>query len=341
MELDSLKLANLLHAEFDVHLIVRSGTKLKELATSRPTPYQVIDIAFRGSFDPRCIWALRKMWAGECKGPVLFLGASELKSIYFALQKNQMCIIRHGTTKLHSKKDFFHRWLYQKVTHHVSLGEHLRKNVIAIFPGPKNCLIIRPSTLLPKEVKNIESKGVPRILIFGRIMKEKGVEDGILALSRILKQGQDFILTIQGPCEDANYISFLKNMTMENMMEGKVQFLSGTRDVLCVYENHDILLFPSYGEGFPNTLVEALWSGLYPVVYKNTCFPEFLSLGFKMEVAIDRNEVDLSHKLIAALQKWDEKKEDIASHNKKLAQLLFSPEREKSEWAALINETKQ
>ncbi len=341
MELDSLKLANLLHEEFAVRLIVRKGTKLHERAISQTRPYPVIDIGFRGSFDPRCVWALKKIWNDEGKaGPVIFLGASELKSIYFGLQENQICVVRHGTTKHHSKKDFFHRWLYQKVTHHVALGEHLKQNVLQIFPGPKKCHVIRPSTLLNKDLKNLETSGPPRILIFGRVMKEKGVEDGILALSKILKLGLDFKLTIQGPCDDEAYLAILKNMTKENEWEEKIQFLPGTTDVASVYQNHDLLLFPSYGEGFPNTLVEALWSGLMPIVYENTCFPEFQALGFEMEMSKDRDVNDLSIKLKDALQKWNEKKKEISSHNKNLAQLLFSPDREKQEWVKLLQNIK-
>jgi glycosyltransferase involved in cell wall biosynthesis len=331
MELDSLKLAKLLHTIFSVRLVIRAHTKLSDHCNDLVLPFAVTAIDFWGSFDPRCIWELRNLWKHDTeKSHVLFLGASELKSIYFALNPKQTCIIRHGTTKHHPKKDWFHRWLYKKVTHHVTLGEHLKQNVLAIFPGPKTCHIVRPSCLLPQIVHR--PKAIPRILIFGRIIKEKGVWDGLVALANLFKKGIAFELTIQGPCDDNNLLNELKEFIEKNGLTQNVVFLPASKDVIAVYQAHDYLLFPSYGEGFPNTLVEALWCGLYPIVYNNTCFPEFRELGFDLQIAENKNTTDLTAKMEIALQNRNE------NNNQQLAFKLFAPEREQKDWQKLINQ---
>jgi len=338
MELDSIKLANLLSTKFSIHLVIRAKTQLAQRCAELPLKFPVHKINFFGSFHWRCIKELKKLWHHFGQGPVIFLGASELKSIFFALQPGQFCIVRHGTTKTHSKKDFFHQWLYKKVTHHVALGKHLQKNVLDIFPGPKICHIIEPSCTLPFRLRTQENlkPNHPRILIFGRIQHEKGQKDGLLALLNLAKKGITFTITIQGPVENETFYQELTELAKQFGPPNPVTFLGPSKNVQEVYQQHDLLLFPSYGEGVPNTLIESFWSGLLPITYDNTCFPDFIQKGFYIKEAINQNIDDLTSKICEALQDFQEKSLEMAHHNQQRAQQLFSPAREISDWTKLL-----
>jgi glycosyltransferase involved in cell wall biosynthesis len=112
----------------------------------------------------------------------------------------------------------------------------------------------------PKFDKDILTLGV-----VGRVCHEKGAVDAILELKDLLNEGL-IKLTFIGPIDDdtnfknsfSNQIAITKNITYQGEILNKVE----------LFNSFDILLQPSYREGFSNVVLEAQAAGR-PVICRN------------------------------------------------------------------------
>ncbi|MBV5327335.1 MAG: glycosyltransferase family 4 protein [Chlorobium sp.] len=102
-----------------------------------------------------------------------------------------------------------------------------------------------------------------RLLFVGRVVREKGVFELMAALEEILRDYKDIHLTIAG---DGPELAELVKLN-ERLPPGIVHFMGFVSgDILeLAYKNADVLLLPSYREGFPYVVIEAMRAGL-PIV---------------------------------------------------------------------------
>jgi hypothetical protein len=117
MELASVKLARLLSQDLEVEFIARDNSYIvnrKEHFENCNVKVHIVE--FSSNFSFKLIFKIRKILKENNIKNVIFLGASEMKSIYFAtLGLDINFIIRQGSKKTTSKKDFFHKLLYSNV----------------------------------------------------------------------------------------------------------------------------------------------------------------------------------------------------------------------------------
>lgn len=146
MELDSLKLAELLSPHMELVLLCQKGAFIEREAVKRSI--DVAPVHFRSrTFSLALIKATRHTIKTRKVRNVIFFGSSELKSLFFAFRgQNLNIIVRHGTTKSTPKLDWIHRKVYSCVRHHVVISQHLKRNVEKIFPtSPPQIQLIYPS----------------------------------------------------------------------------------------------------------------------------------------------------------------------------------------------------
>lgn len=115
--------------------------------------------------------------------------------------------------------------------------------------------LITPSeidSLWFKDKKKVKTD-IPRLLYFGRFKVEKGV----FSLLKIIKSiNIKFFLTIAG---DSNYVhTSIKYIKFKKEIKGK-------KDIIRLYDKHNIFILPSYTEGSPKVLLESL-TRLRPVI---------------------------------------------------------------------------
>ncbi len=111
-----------------------------------------------------------------------------------------------------------------------------------------------------KKKNNIKGK---LVLFFGRLNITKGPDKFVEIAKLVLKERKDITFVIRGPDEGMKKI-------VKKLIGGerKILLLPETRDrkeIIDMYQSADIFVMPSYREGLPLTLFEAMASGL-PIV---------------------------------------------------------------------------
>lgn len=107
----------------------------------------------------------------------------------------------------------------------------------------------------------------PSLLFVGRLIEEKGIFETLLAFSKLVRS-RDCRLVIVG---DGPAAAEVARRVRDAGLQEKViltGFLSG-KPLLDAYQAADVFVFPSYREGFPTAITEALAVGL-PVVTTRT-----------------------------------------------------------------------
>jgi glycosyltransferase involved in cell wall biosynthesis len=327
MEIDSIKLAKKLSSYTNITLIA----KAKHFIANQKDEYvglndiELETIAFSTNLSFSIIFGVRKIIRAKNIKNVIFFGASELKSLYFAfLGFDINLIVRHGTTKSRPKKDWFHRLIYSKVNYHVSICKHLQKNVEYIIPFGEDSksVIIYPSLEI-KEIKKVEHEKLALVHV-GRVARGKGQLDAVLACEVLVKNNIDFVLYIVGGFDEKYQDEFMK-LYHSLEYKDKIKLVGFTKDVDSYLAKSDIFLFPSYGEGLSNAFLEALRNNLMCISYNNTSFPELQELGFEFEMAKDRDKEDLKQKLFHTVQSMLDG-QIIENHEK--INSIFSEQRE-------------
>ena len=109
-----------------------------------------------------------------------------------------------------------------------------------------------------------------KLVIFSRVMREKGVDIAIEALTQLDKEiGRHFTLDIYGPVDESYRKDFLSSIDKSN---GCVRYCGVERpeNSKKIISNYFALLFPTRysGEGMAGTIVDAIFAGC-PVIASN------------------------------------------------------------------------
>ena len=168
---------------------------------------------------------------------------------------------------------FFNR-VFQTGTEQIVLANRFKSDLQSIFSENKNEILVMTTAIessrLRRDVGVREYDQTRRVLYLGRLQQEKGVEDLVRAIIAIDsgKSNESFIFTIAGHEVKSGYRESLEHMLESaEIRRGVVTFtgrVEGERKFL-LYAEHDIFVLPSYSEGCPNSVLEALGTGLFCV----------------------------------------------------------------------------
>lgn len=153
------------------------------------------------------------------------------------------------------------------------------------------------------------------ILSAGELIRRKNHESIIRAIAQMSDSSFVYVICGHGELEE-----YLKKLTVDLGIENQVFFLGYRSDILEIYRIADIYVFPSFQEGLPMALLEAMASGL-PVICSDI-----------------RGSRDLmAEKTTAGQSAWNlcaggavvEKADDLNAYGEALRQMLSEPERMK------------
>jgi len=339
MELASLKLAKTLSRYVDLTFIIQEGKFIHQQCLNNPD-YQEIrfeTIAFSRTLGPSLIRNGRNIVKKYGIKNVIFLGASELKSLYFAfLGLDINLIVRHGTIKSTPKKDWFHTLVYSNVAYHVPISKYMSRNVQQIIPfGPKSQMrVIVPS--LPKAISTLPKthSDTLRLLHAGRVTSGKGIDKAILACGILEENHIPFSFDNFGPA-DPKYAQKLEQLLGSVTYADKIHIRGFTDSIYDEYQRHDIFIFPTPDEGYGNVMMEAISHGIIVLAFDNTAISNFGEMGFHIHLVEDQNLDALKERLLFIAQNLENEKA-LALENIEKASVKFASDREASEYLELL-----
>lgn len=221
--------------------------------------YDIIHIhmASRGSFFRKSIFVLiAKIFK---KKIILHIHGAEFMVFY----KNE-CI------KIIKKYVIFIFNIADKI---IALSDQWKSNLTEIVDNNK-IVVIRNSILIPKVNEN-KDYSEANILFLGRIGERKGIYDLINVIEKIVKQGYRFKLKLAGDGDIEKVREICKSKNISRYID-TVGWINGD-DKIKLLKESTIFVLPSYNEGLPMSILEAM-SYSIPVIATNVGgIPEVVS----------------------------------------------------------------
>lgn len=189
-------------------------------------------------------------------------------------------------------------WLRKKILHYIFLNfdflffetkglvnffSKINKNTFW-FPNVRERLL-EPS--LPREFKK-------RFVFISHVKKEKGIDEILLASNNF---DNSYVFDIYGPLDDEKYSKEYFddfNVTYKGPLQAK--------DVLKTLNCYDVLLLPSYKEGYPGIILEAYSLGI-PIIATNLPGIEEITIKFETGMLINPRNVP---ELVLAIEYYNE-----------------------------------
>ena len=109
------------------------------------------------------------------------------------------------------------------------------------------------------------SAGVPLVILPARMLRDKGVLEFVAAARSIRQAGLDARFALVGSSDPDNRNAIPVAQLEAWRHEGVVEWWGHRDDMTVVYQQADIVCVPSYREGLPKSLIEAMAAGC-PVV---------------------------------------------------------------------------
>ena len=151
----------------------------------------------------------------------------------------------------------------------------LRRCKVVIFQNPDDEAYFRKNGLLSRytsvglvngsgvNIERFENMPQPEsveFLMIGRLLKTKGVEEYVEAAREVKKIFPEVVFSLLGDT-DPNPASILKETVEKWISEGVINFSSWLDDVRPSLAKCSVYVLPSYREGLPRTVIEAMACG--------------------------------------------------------------------------------
>jgi len=186
-------------------------------------------------------------------------------------------------------------------------------NAVKVNDFVNNNEDLRGKFSLPKENKVV--------LFLARLIKEKGIYDIFDAIPSIVKKFDKvtFIFAGEGPEKDRMRAECInKKLEKWVIIAGNLQY----DDVIRAFKTADILVLPSYSEGMPMSLLQALASGVSIVATPVGAIPDFLQNGENGFLVQTNSHVEIAEKILILLQN-DSLRQRMEFTNLELAKTEF------------------
>lgn len=138
-------------------------------------------------------------------------------------------------------------------------GDDLRNAIEQRFVPSSSAHLIRGAGVDLRRFQPVpEVSGTIRVLLLGRMLREKGVEEFVRAAALLQERSLDAAFDLAGPADPENRGSLTERQLRDWDRQGLVNWLGACRDVPGLLARSHIVVLPSYREGLPKALLEAL-----------------------------------------------------------------------------------
>ena len=237
------------------------------------------------------------------------------------------------------KKDFLHRWLYDRVDKAFAISNMIRQNLAETTPLTNDKIILlhnaidtdkfNPAIINSKEVRKEFGIDETELLIgmIARFSPGKGHEEFLEAAKILCKEHTNIKFMIVGEASrgEEPYAENIKSLAKELGVSQKVIFTGFRKDTPQVLAALDIFIFPSHDEAFGIALAEALSMGK-PSVCSNFAGVLDIAVDDSTSYLFEKgNGIDLAKKT-EQLVLSEEKRKSFSSAARKRAVEMFDLE---------------
>ena len=177
----------------------------------------------------------------------------------------------------------FYRWAYRTMFKGaaaiIALGQPSYRSVLELGDFADKAVPLLPNFVdfrsVQEKVPRTESCEELRVIFTGALVESKGIYTVVEAAE--LVQGAHFQLVGDGPPESRK--ALLQHILDRGLQE-RVQVLGPVtnREVLSMLRDSDVFVFPTWTEGFPNSVSEAMGVGLPVVASPVGAIPEMIDV---------------------------------------------------------------
>ena len=336
MELDAFRLALRLRERYRPLFVCRRNSFVFDVASTAGLDVCVVggsEWFANKAISIALILNLRSRLIKNQISDLIFFGTSEARSIALAILGTKVRFyLRHGTTVGRAKHGgWWREFGYRRVDCYLACSMHIARNIEEFFPrSPTAEVRLLYPVLDPIEAGHREGysrEKIVRIFYHSRFVHGKGHLDAVFACDQLMRGGINFTYEMIGDLVDKELVRLLNESIHNYKLEDHCRVLPFDANVRQKLGSADVFLAPSYGEGFSNSLAEALGLGLVCLVYKNSVHPEFRRLGFYLKLIDHGNRDELASQLMVVCRDIEAERQR-AKRNIELARKLFSSERE-------------
>lgn len=234
-------------------------------------------------------------------------------------------------------KFFLYRWADHIVSNSKSQFFFIKKH----FPNLSNTVslitnFVDTEKFSPSDKVQTE-QSVLRMICVGRLMPQKNIPHFIEAISKVIGDGYKIQVEWFGLDLRDTYSNQCRSAIMAFALEDSFLFQNPSPNIHEEYKNSDVFCLPSFYEGFPNALCEAMSCGL-PVLCSRVCDnPNIVSDG-KNGYLFDPNCVD---DMVITIERFldlrVEQRVDMGKKSREIALDMFSMDRFKNKYLNIIS----
>ena len=222
--------------------------------------------------------------------------------------------------KANGKKWKFIKKAFDRTNAIWALDSETIKVVKGHYPGKPVCFIPNPVDFsdIVCEKKNIDD-AVKHVLFVGWVVKTKGIEELLQSWAQLSGKRKDYVLDIVGP-NNEEYLSYVR----ENYPTESVEFLGAKdhKEIMKMMAASEIFVLPSYTEGFPNVVGEAMASEKAIIATRVGAIPDMLA--DECGILIDSKSVTELTEALELLMNDHKLREKLAANAKNKALNKYS-----------------
>lgn len=208
----------------------------------------------------------------------------------------------------------------------LTISQSTKEDLIKNAVKEKNIAVLPMGISIPTNLKIYKKEKKPTLVFVGRLSKQKGVEDAILALGEVIKKIPQANLWVVGR-EDKEYVNYLKKMSRKLKINEKIKFFGFVSEEkkFELMERAHVLLAPSIKEGWGLTVPEAGRVGTPAVAYNVSGLREVIQ-NKKTGYLTDKNNFHSLAKNIIKVLNNESEYQQLSKRAKKLS-LTYNWER--------------
>ena len=205
----------------------------------------------------------------------------------------------HGPDVFYQVDSAFLEWKVRRARFVRCISHYCRSQIERILPFAEwgKTHIVRCGVDLERFAPRPEPENpVPEVLCVGRLTPAKGQHILLAACQELRLRGTPFHLTLVGDGPDR---ASLEGLAQELGIEGTVTFTGavGQGDIHAYYDRADLFVLPSFAEGLPVVLMEAMAKQIPCISTRITGIPELIEDGQNGALVAASDSVELADRM--------------------------------------------